>query len=69
MTDEQLFLIVFFLFYIAESVFWISRNQVAFTGKIFQKYFLQYPDKYIGNEKGGLILANPLLPSRLVFIA
>ncbi|MEJ2054639.1 MAG: hypothetical protein P8X42_12035, partial [Calditrichaceae bacterium] len=69
MTDEQLFLFVFFIFYLAESILWISRNQVAFIDIGLKKFALQYPNNFIGNTKGGLILTNPFLPSGLVFLS
>ena len=68
MSDEQSLLVVLALLYLAECVFWVRRDWVAFSSPFRNHYRLKYPEGLGVNQQGRFLLSNTLPPLGSVFL-
>src|SRR5258708_36785352 len=62
MGDLEGLLLVVAAIYLAECVVWVPRGAVVFHRYWIKTWRLLHPSAVIGNDRGGLFLANPLPP-------
>ena len=68
MTDADILLLVLVILYLLECVAWIPSASSAITRGFDGWGRLVSNDRLLGNEKGGLLLLNPLPPLGEVFL-
>jgi hypothetical protein len=69
MGDLEGLLLVVAAIYLAECVVWVPRGAVVFHRYWIKTWRLLHPSAVIGNERGGLSLANPLPPLGTVLLS
>src|SRR6266700_1553769 len=69
MGDLEGLLLVVAAIYLAECVVWVPRGAVVFNRYWIKTWRLLHPSAVIGNERGGLFLANPLPPFGTVLVS
>ncbi len=69
MGDLEGLLLVVAAIYLAECVVWVPRGAVVFHRYWIKTWRLLHPSAVIGNERGGLFLANPLPPFGTVLVS
>lgn len=68
MSDELALLFVLVFIYLAECVFWVRRDWVAFSSLFSERFRLRYPESLGANQHGRFLLSNPLPPLGSVFL-
>lgn len=66
MSDELTLLAAITVIYLADCVYWIPRNGLAFSKWISARWKLRSGSTFLGNPRGGVSLANPLPPLGIV---
>lgn len=66
MSDEQTLLAVIAVIYLADCLYWIPRNGLAFSKWIGANWKTRQGSALLGNPRGGFSLANPLPPLGIV---
>src|SRR5713226_4127293 len=69
MGDLEGLLLVVAAIYLAECVVWVPRGAVVFHRYWIKTWRLLHPSAVIGNDRGGLFLANPLPPLGTVLLS
>ena len=62
MTDGQVLYAVLFLVYLADCFCWVGRRSVALVSPWLDRWRPTFGTPPFGNDKGSLLLVNPLLP-------
>lgn len=62
MNELELLFLVLAVVYLWECVFWLRRGTVAFLNFWARSWHPAHPAALMGNQTGGIILANPLPP-------
>jgi hypothetical protein len=62
MSELELLFLVLAVIYLWESAAWLRRGAVAFMAYWDGRWSLAHPAALLGNQTGGIILANPLPP-------
>src|SRR5207302_9775862 len=69
MGELQRLLLVIALIYLSECMVWVRRGAFAFGTWWVRNFHLRHPSALLGNQRGGLLLANPLPPLGTVFVS
>jgi hypothetical protein len=69
MGDLEGLLLVVAAIYLAECVVWVPRGAVVFHRYWIKTWRLLHPSAVIGNDRGGLFLANPLPPLGTILLS
>lgn len=62
MSDEAILLCLLVILYLVECAHWLPTHCFAFVATSQGSFKLRAPQKFLGNETGGLVLLNPLPP-------
>lgn len=66
MSDEQRLLAILIVIYLADCLWWIPRHGLGLSRWVGAFWHLRWPSRSLGNDRGGVSLANPLPPLGLV---
>jgi hypothetical protein len=69
MTDAQLFLCVVLFFYFSGRCLWRPARTLAFRSIFFERYRPVVAPGTLGNQSGSLLIADPFVPLRPVYLA
>lgn len=69
MTDAQLFLCVVLFFYFSGRCLWRPARTLAFRSIFFDRYRPIVAPGTLGNQSGSLLIADPFVPLRPVYLA
>ena len=69
MTDAQLFLCVVLFFYFSGRCLWRPARTLAFRSIVFDRYRPIVAPGTLGNQSGSLLIADPFVPLRPVYLA
>ncbi len=69
MTDAQLFLCVVLFFYLSGRCLWRPARTLAFRSIFFSRYRTVVAPGTLGNRFGSLLLSDPFVPLRPVYLA
>jgi hypothetical protein len=68
MGELESLLLLLALIYLSECLVWVRRGALAFASWRGDRFGLQPSGTWMGNQRGGLLLSNPLPPLGTVFI-
>ena len=68
MGELESLLLILALIYLSECLVWVRRGALAFASWRGNRFSLRPPGTWMGNQRGGLLLSNPLPPLGTVFI-
>jgi hypothetical protein len=68
MGELEGLLLVLTLIYLSECLVWVRRGALAFGNAWGKQFRIRHPGALLGNQRGGLLLANPLPPLGTVFL-
>src|SRR5262245_15496372 len=68
MGELESLLLVLALIYLSECLVWIPRGAPAFTSWRGIRFGLRSSGSWLGNQRGSVLLSNPLPPLGTVFI-
>ena len=68
MGELESLLLVLALIYLSECLVWVPRGALAFASWRGSRFGLRPAGTWMGNQRGGLLLSNPLPPLGTVFI-
>jgi hypothetical protein len=68
MGELEGLLLVVGIIYLSECVVWVRRGAMAFGNWWGKSFRIRHPGTLAGNQRGGLVLANPLPPLGGIFI-
>lgn len=69
MSDVQLLYLVLCLLYLSDCFCWVRRQSLAFVSPWWRCWRVAMGSALFGNDRGGLLLLNPLPPLGRVFLA
>ncbi|HYT61766.1 MAG TPA: hypothetical protein VEL06_16430 [Haliangiales bacterium] len=69
MGELESLLLVLALIYLSECLVWVRRGALALGTWWGKSFRILYPGALLGNQRGGLLLANPLPPLGTLFLS
>ena len=69
MTDGELLLLALSVIYLADCLFWVKNQSVAFVAPWGGRWRVVLADFWIGNDRGSLALVNPVPPLGRLFLS
>ena len=69
MGEFESLLLILTLIYLSECLVWVRRGALVFASWWGKSFRILHPGTLLGNQRGGLLLANPLPPLGATFIS
>jgi hypothetical protein len=68
MSDGQVLFLVLVAIYLSDCLIWVRHDAVAFVAPSLRRWRLRRPSATFGNERGGVVLVNPLPPLGRIYV-